>query len=299
VAEHRHKRDTNARRLTPKAHLVAAPLAVVATLSAVGVGVFAASPETRDLLAASSSTSLGGSFAAAADQADLEERQRLVSRSGSRIERLGKIDRMLTDRATRQAIKGADTRLWTTAPLNLWTAPDNRGRKTGVVEEGKKVVATGREAAGRTELVVDGSSRWVTSEYLTDDKPEADEDTAEGETPALGGSCTNGSSVSGQPNIVAVHEAVCAAFPELTSYGTYRGDGEHAEGRAIDIMVSGARGWEVAEFVRANYSELGVEYVIYSQKIWSLDRAGEGWRGMSDRGSTTANHYDHVHVTTY
>ena len=27
--------------------------------------------------------------------------------------------------------------------------------------------------------------------------------------------------------------------------------------------------------------------------------SGEGWRGMSDRGSTTANHYDHVHVTVY
>ena len=96
-----------------------------------------------------------------------------------------------------------------------------------------------------------------------------------------------------------VHEAVCAAFPEITSYGTYRGDGEHAQGLAIDIMVSGERGWEVAEFLRANYSELGISYIIYSQKIWSVDRAGEGWRYMSDRGSTTANHYDHVHVTTY
>ena len=53
------------------------------------------------------------------------------------------------------------------------------------------------------------------------------------------------------------------------------------------------------DFVRANYAELGVSYIIYSQQIWSVDRAGEGWRGMSDRGSTTANHYDHVHVTTY
>jgi len=96
-----------------------------------------------------------------------------------------------------------------------------------------------------------------------------------------------------------VHEAVCAAFPELTSYGTYRADGEHAQGLAIDIMVSGSRGWEVAEFVRANYSELGVNYIMYSQRIWSVDRASEGWRYVEDRGSVTANHYDHVHVTTY
>ena len=28
-------------------------------------------------------------------------------------------------------------------------------------------------------------------------------------------------------------------------------------------------------------------------------RAGEGWRWQPDRGSTTANHYDHVHVSVY
>jgi len=64
-------------------------------------------------------------------------------------------------------------------------------------------------------------------------------------------------------------------------------------------MISGETGWAIADFLRANYSALGIEYIIYSQNIWSVERAGEGWRGMSDRGSTTANHYDHVHVTVY
>ena len=142
----------------------------------------------------------------------------------------------------------------------------------------------------REEIVLDGKARWVTSGYLSADKPFA-----------LGGDCTNGTSVpSGvSPNIKLVHEAVCANFPEITAYGTFRGDGEHAQGIAVDIMVSGDRGWQVAEFVRAHYAELGVSYVIYSQNIWSVERSGEGWRGMEDRGSTTANHYDHVHVTTY
>jgi hypothetical protein len=27
--------------------------------------------------------------------------------------------------------------------------------------------------------------------------------------------------------------------------------------------------------------------------------AGGGWRPMDDRGSSTANHMDHVHVTTF
>ena len=51
--------------------------------------------------------------------------------------------------------------------------------------------------------------------------------------------------------------------------------------------------------MRANYAALGVNYVIYSQQIWSVERGGEGWRGDVDRGSTTANHYDHVHVTVF
>ncbi|HEX6151271.1 mucin-2 protein [Nocardioides sp.] len=298
MAEHRHKRETNARIFRvriPKAPLVAAPLAVVATLSTVGAGVLAASPETRDLLAASSSTTTTSSTGAQSlgSAVDVSERAPVVSRSGSRIEPLSEIEKMLTAEATAKAIRRADTKLWTTADLNLWTTPQEAtAENLGEIDAGKKVLVTGREAAGKVEVVIEGEARWVTAGYLSDEKPE------EG-PPGLGGSCTNGSSVSGSANILAVHEAVCAAFPELTSYGTYRGDGEHAQGIAIDIMVSGDRGQQVAEFVRAHYAELGVSYVIYSQQIWSVDRAGEGWRYMSDRGSTTANHYDHVHVTTY
>ena len=58
-------------------------------------------------------------------------------------------------------------------------------------------------------------------------------------------------------------------------------------------------GWEAARWVRAHAKQLGVSQVIYSQKIWTVQRGSEGWRGMSDRGSATANHYDHVHVTVY
>jgi len=296
VAEHRHKRETNARMFrvrVPKAPLVAGPLALVATLSTVGAGVLFASPETRDLLAASSSTTTSSGSQSLGAAVDLSGRAPVVSRSGSRIEPLTEIEKMLTDQATATAIRQADAELWTTATLNLWTTPQEAtAEKLGEIDSGKKILVTGREAAGRVEIVIEGESRWVTSGYLSDEKPDPG-------PPGLGGACTNGSSVSGQANILAVHEAVCAAFPELTSYGTYRSDGEHSMGIAIDIMVSGDRGWQVAEFVRAHYAELGVSYVIYSQRIWSVDQAGSGWRYMSDRGSTTANHYDHVHVTTY
>jgi hypothetical protein len=86
----------------------------------------------------------------------------------------------------------------------------------------------------------------------------------------------------------------------VSSYGGLRGGGgNHGSGRALDIMVSGGTGDQVAAFVRANASALGVSEVIWSQRIWTVQRSGEGWRWMSDRGSATANHYDHVHVSTY
>jgi hypothetical protein len=64
-------------------------------------------------------------------------------------------------------------------------------------------------------------------------------------------------------------------------------------------MVSGQLGWEVANWVRANAGSLGVSEVIYAQQIWTVQRASEGWRWQPDRGSATANHYDHVHVSVY
>ncbi|MFD1948561.1 hypothetical protein [Nocardioides aestuarii] len=264
----------------------------MATVASVGTGVLVAAPESPTLQAASSPTSAAGSISTTVD---ISDRAPVVSRSSNRIDRESKVDRMLTAEATEKAVRGADTHRWATTELNLWTTPEEKtSEKVGLLKSGKKVLVTGRTALDRVEVVVDGDSLWVTAGYLAEEKPEP-----EPEDVGLGGACTNGTSVDGQPNVIGVHEAVCAAFPEITSYGTYRGDGEHSQGLAIDIMVSGATGWDVAEFVRAHYQELGVNYVIYSQKIWSVDRSSEGWRPMEDRGSVTANHYDHVHVTTY
>jgi hypothetical protein len=310
VALLRHKRDANARitrSTTPTAVKVAAPVAALVTLSAVGVGVLASSPQS-DVLASQAAGAIS----------QVPEREIVVSRADARDmyrqagREMARLEAAKERRATQRAIRNADTRLWTTEPLNLWTLPGDQAEKVGLVDERKRVLVTGRKAYGRTEVVIDQKSRWVTSGYLVEDKPrppkpEPEESTdtsaasesSEPSTPSLGGACTNGTSVSGQPNVIGVHQAVCASFPEITSYGTYRSDGEHAQGLAIDIMVSGDRGWQVAEFLRANRSELGISYIMYSQKIWSVERSGEGWRYVEDRGSATANHYDHVHVTTY
>ncbi|WP_182376943.1 hypothetical protein [Nocardioides sp. WS12] len=278
-----HKRETARRK--PRAAAFAGSLAVLATGAVVTAGVLGSSPtpDNTDVIAVDR-TIAANSVSAARELPVLSRNSPRGDAASSQLARLLAAD------AVAKAIKNADTRRWTTAPLNLWARPDKKAKNVGELEEGEKVLLTGRKYDGRSEIVVDGKARWVTSGYFSKEKP-----------PALGGDCTNGTSVPGgvSPNIKKVHAAVCANFPEISVYGTFRGDGEHSQGLAVDIMVSGGRGWEVAEFVRANYAALGVNYLIYSQKIWSLDRAGEGWRGMSNRGSATANHYDHVHVTVY
>jgi hypothetical protein len=269
----------------------------MATVSVVSLGVLTATPPTDDFLAASSPGA-----DALSSTVTRGERDDIVSRSESRLlarkeaKQQAKREVRQDKRektATLKAINGADTKLWTVAELNLWTGPDKAAEQVGVLDDLEKVLVTGRKDNGRMEVVVNDKSRWVTAGYFSETKPETG--------PTLGGSCTNGSSVSSgvHSGVVMVHEAVCANFPEITTYGTFRGDGEHAQGRAVDVMISGETGWQVADFLRANYASLDIEYIIYSQHIWSVERGGEGWRSMSDRGSTTANHYDHVHVTVY
>lgn len=71
------------------------------------------------------------------------------------------------------------------------------------------------------------------------------------------------------------------------------GNSDHPSGLALDFMVDTATGNRLADYVLANQSRLGVKYVIWRQRY----NDGSGWSAMEDRGSVTANHYDHVHVS--
>lgn len=94
-------------------------------------------------------------------------------------------------------------------------------------------------------------------------------------------------------------------FPLQYAVGCYRQDsfGEHPLGRACDFMMSpggvlpsaagNALGDQIAAWAIKNQSRLGVKYVIWKQRI----NQGSGWRPMSDRGSITQNHHDHVHIS--
>ena len=187
---------------------------------------------------------------------------------------------------------------YTTAALKVRTKPAKNAKSVDVIDSAKKIKVTGTVEKGYRQIVVDGKARWVTNEYLSKKKPSAD--SAAG---VSGAACSKSGGIESGlvSNAKLVYRAICAAFPQVSSFGGRRASNDfHGTGQAVDAMISdSAAGWRLANWVRAHASELGVSEVIYSQKIWTVQRSGEGWRGMSDRGSATANHYDHVHVSVY
>lgn len=74
---------------------------------------------------------------------------------------------------------------------------------------------------------------------------------------------------------------------------------DHPHGKALDFMVRGTPGDQLAAFAMQNAKRMKIKYIIWKQHIWSVGRAGEGWRKMEDRGGATANHFDHVHISYY
>lgn len=216
----------------------------------------------------------------------LAEREQSVSRAARRV--------------TLEERPEAVGHRFSTVALNVRTEPTEKAKVVTVLDIGSKVAITGETKNGFAEIVRDRKSFWVSGEFLAKTKPKPEPEEVEESEPGLAvGNCTAAPPSGVTSSAMAVFNAVCPRFPTITSYGGYRGDGEHSDGRAIDIMVSGELGWDVANYLLANASEFGLYDIIYSQRIWTAERSSEGWRPMSDRGSTTANHYDHVHVKVY
>ncbi|MEX0428443.1 mucin-2 protein [Nocardioides sp. DS6] len=304
MALSRHKRDTDARRKLP-ATLVAGAVAFFATGAAVLVGVGLQSPSSS-LVAddASASPSTAPSTApGSATVADREHAQ--LSRSMNRQELAREAAQAKAARARKaQAREDALARAaaehtvprWTTTDLNLWTEPGKDAKQLDVLAEGKKVAFAGRTVSGRDEIVLGGAIRWVTTGYLSKDKP-----VVTGAAAGLSDAPCPDSSVENGLTAEAVHvyRSVCHAFPMITSYGGWDAHGEHSSGKAIDIMTTDkAVGDEIADYLQAHAAELDLYDVIWWDRIWTPVRASEGWRAYGDHGSATANHMDHVHVST-
>jgi hypothetical protein len=81
--------------------------------------------------------------------------------------------------------------------------------------------------------------------------------------------------------------------PDLIGVAQRARASDHPLGLALDLMVRGERGDRIARCALANQDELGIDYVIYKQRV----NYGDGWQRMEDRGGITENHYDHVHIS--
>lgn len=282
------------------ARLLSRPAAIaVAPLAALALGAATAAPHLTTAAGDSpadqvpSQTALASSLGSAVDL-PVEDRGLRVSRGAERDD--------LTFAAPQAApLKVRDTK-WVDEDVSVRTGPGTEHKRVGTLEMGDRVRLTGLRVGPWVQIDLDGRSRWVSRLFLSEEKPDPTELVAEDPTAVdpSGLQCSNGTSVSGSAYVVKVHQAVCALWPQITTYGTLRaGSTNHAGGRAVDIMISGSTAWDVAYWLQANAAELGVSEVIHAQRIWTRQRASEGWRYMEDRGSVTANHYDHVHVSTY
>lgn len=117
------------------------------------------------------------------------------------------------------------------------------------------------------------------------------------------------------PDAQAAEMAVGTRFgSSLITMGDYRNSSDdHGQMRAIDFMVkdyasaSGIKsGTEIANFLIANDKALGVEYLIWRDRIWLGQSTG--WKPYSTGGygsmyagnwNDTNLHNDHVHLTVY
>ena len=187
------------------------------------------------------------------------------------------------------------TRYATTA-LDVRSTYADRYTLIAEVPRGTALKITGVVRNGRMQIIYANAVRWVTAMYLSTTRPT--------------GIPTSWRTVERnlQPNAIRAHRAVRSRFPSITTIYGWRRDvtPDHPAGRALDLMIpkyktaAGRKlGFEVANWARANAQSLHINYVIWDQKIWNIERDREGWRFMASRGSDTANHKDHVHITFY
>lgn len=182
------------------------------------------------------------------------------------------------------------TRYVTASGVTMRTDADAESTKVTTLSTGAVLRITGITKNSYTEVIWDGTTRWVPTSYLASTAPTEDP----------GSSSLNKLEPYGKTAVLAVR----ANFPQIkTIYGwrsssSYSSD--HPSGRAIDIMIPSyktnkALGDAVADYMIANAKSLHITYIIWRQRNYRISRGY--WVKMSDRGGDTANHMDHVHVS--
>ena len=116
-----------------------------------------------------------------------------------------------------------------------------------------------------------------------------------------------------QPTAILAGRCAARLWPELPVIGGWRPSDpypDHPSGRALDLMLPDGCSMEpanagigdaMATFFMRNAKALKVQYIIWEQRIWNAETENpkplNDWRMMGSRGSCTANHIDHVHVS--
>ena len=271
MADFRHRHARKAPRRLQLSRTIL-PTAGFLTLAAAGALVVAHDPAAPSDATAQPKQDL---FAASSAEKSPE-----ISRSAERVP-------LTSEAAAEDKVKG---KRFAVSAVEVHAAPEGSSPVLATVESGQTVDITGVTKGDWAQIIHKSLPRWVEAKSLAKEMP-------------LGTSpCASGSSSERglQPDTIKVHRAVCAKFPSIVRYGGVSARGEHATGQAIDIMVGTGNpiGYEIAAFLQEHRAELGIEYIIWHQHIWRPATSG-AWRSMSDRGGATANHMDHVHVTTY
>ncbi|RPA92699.1 hypothetical protein L873DRAFT_1817221 [Choiromyces venosus 120613-1] len=124
--------------------------------------------------------------------------------------------------------------------------------------------------------------------------------------PSSGGSIPTIPANKCKPHVVSNGYIILNQFPgKVHTVWCYANKpGDHGTGTALDLMVQDRNiiGQTIAEWTMNNHARLMVKYIIWGQKIWNVEvdktpRAWSQWRAMEDRGSDTANHWDHTHIS--
>lgn len=282
-----------------------APLTLRATASTSGT-VLASIPEGTALtiLCKTNGTSVTGVFGTTSTW----DR---VSHGG----RTGYVSAAYLSNGTSTSIKNCDgsatgvVRTTTGVPLTMRTSASASAGVAGSVPHGTTVRlecrTTGTSVSGTqgttsvwNRVSYGGRTGYISGAYVTNHSlPDVC-----GSTPPPATSLQNphpgayGANGGWTPRAAWLRDQIKARFgSDCTTYAT--SSGEHANGNGLDCWGSLSTRRALATWAQQNARPLEVYYVIHEQRIWSLPRAGEGWRWMADRGSPTQNHYDHVHIS--
>lgn len=180
------------------------------------------------------------------------------------------------------------------------------GSVVATVYRGDKLQTTGTVEGDRLQILHNGTPAWVYKPYTTTQDPGTSTAPAPSPAPSTTVSLPGYDRLNDNAKKAVAH--VLEAYPLIRTIGGYRPSSnyssDHPNGRAIDVMVSdwsqqsGADyGWTIARDFAANAQQYNITYIIWRQQIWNASYPERGWRTMEDRGSATANHMDHVHIS--